>query len=93
MKLIRHEVERIGADRTTVKALWRDKFRRPASVKVVEATEEHQASSTLIDGDSAEVMRTMEGFAEIAWSMGWRPAGLGATLNAVVQNFKPPKAE
>lgn len=93
MKLVRHEVERVGNDRTTVKALWRNKFRRPASVKIVESSEETQFSSTLIEGDSAEVMRTLEGLAEIAWSAGWRPAGLGPTLGAVVQNFKLPKSE
>ena len=92
MKRIGHDISRVG-DRVTIKALWRDRFKRPATVNISKTTEEIQVERTLIDGDVKDVTETMFGIAEIAWGMGWRPAGLGPTLAAVVERFQLPKPE
>lgn len=90
MKLIKHEVERVRDDRLIVKSLWADRFRNPATVKVTTDKTPVQALESTLDCDPKDAFEIMSGFAEIAWGMGWRPAGLGPTLDAVVKNFKLP---
>jgi hypothetical protein len=92
MKRIEHETSRRG-DRVEVKGLFRDNFKRPASVSITTSTHETPMSRPVIEGDVRDVTTTMFSLAEIAWDMGWRPAGLGPTLAAVVERFKLPKPE
>lgn len=92
MKRIEHEISRNG-DRVTIKGLFRDRFKRPGSVLIGTERHETPAPRTLIEGDVRDVQNTMFAMAEIAWDMGWRPAGLGPTLAAVVERFQLPKPE
>jgi hypothetical protein len=92
MKLIEHEVERTG-EKVRLKASFRDRFRQPATVSVRAERAESPTMRVVHEGDAKEVFDTMAAFAEIAWGMGWRPAGLGPTLAAVVDRFKLPKPE
>ena len=92
MKRLGHVISRVG-DRVTIKSMWRDRFKRPATVSIAKSTEEIAVERVLIDGDVKDVNETMFGIAEIAWGMGWRPAGLGPTLAAVVERFQLPKPE
>jgi hypothetical protein len=93
MKRIEHEVVRHPGDRMELKAIFRDRFKRPASVSITTSTHETPTSRLVYQADAKEVTDTMFALAEIAWDMGWRPAGLGPTLAAVVDRFKIPKAE
>jgi len=93
MKRIEHEVVRHPGDRVELKGLFRDRFKRPASVSITTSTHETPLPRLVMQADAKEVNDTMFALAEIAWDMGWRPAGLGATLAAVVTRFKIPRAE
>lgn len=95
MKRIEHEVERT-ADRVTIKAVWADKMRNRRNVTVSISAAQDQRTSivpAMLTGDVRDVSGVLNGIAQIAWDQGWRPAGLGATLAAVVERFKEPKAE
>ncbi len=92
MKRIEHEVERTG-DKVTIKALWRDKFKHPASVTITTEKHETPMSRLLITGDVVDVRNTLHGLAQIAWDQGWRPLGLGPVLARIVETYKEPKIE
>jgi hypothetical protein len=92
MKRIEHEVERNG-DRVIVKALWRDTFKKPASVRITTEKHETPMARVLIDADVRVVRNTLNGIAQIAWDMGWRPLGLGPVLARIVETYKEPKIE
>ncbi len=85
MRLIHKTVEKTPG-RVCIKATWLDNFRRPAEVKIVTQKNVNSAAPfTLIEGDPADVMKTMNGIAQIAWGMGWRPEGLDAALAHAVR--------
>ncbi len=92
MKRIEHEVARVG-DKVTIKASWRDQMRQP--VKVMITTEKVHSNSTypLITGEAGAVSKTINGIAQIAWDLGWRPVGLGPVLARIVETYKEPKIE
>ncbi len=92
MKRIEHEVERNG-DKVTVKALWRDTFKKPGSVKITLEKHETQTLRPVISADAVVVRNVLWGLAQIAWDMGWRPLGLGPVLARVVETYKEPKIE
>lgn len=88
MKLKEKQVTRRG-DIMTIKAGWTDRMRMPGSVSI--NTEKNVSSAvlhTLIEGDSADVAKTLSGIAEIAWGLGWRPVGLGAAVAQVIEGFR-----
>ena len=94
MKKLSHKVSRVG-DVVTVEAAWRTRMRVPAKVEIHKGKSEELSMGlqhVLLSGDAAEVNDILNGIAEIAWENGWRPAGLGATLEAIVKGFKIPKA-
>ena len=71
----------MSTGRVHVKTMWVDRMRRPSTVKiVVDKNVSAPAASTLIDGEARDVAHVLEGIAEIAWGMGWRPEGLNAAL-------------
>ncbi len=90
MKKLMHAVERAG-NNSKVLAQWRTRMRTPATVQITDDRPSTSHPSTLIEGDSAEVFDTLSGIAEIAWDMGWRPAGLDAVVAGVVKSYKIPK--
>ena len=90
MKKLSHDVERVGSS-TKVQAQWRTRMRTPGAVEITKDQPSTMKTTTLIEGDSAEVFDTLSGIAEIAWSMGWRPAGLETVVSAVVKSYKIPE--
>lgn len=93
MKRIEHAVERHPGDRVELKGLFRDRFKKPASVTITTEVHDTPMLRPIMQADAKEVNDTMFALAEIAWDMGWRPMGLGPTLAAVVTRFKIPKPE
>ncbi len=94
MKLLSHEHETKGT-KTILKTQWQDHMRRPIEVKVTKEDSFANAGprNTIETESMAHMFGMVSGFAEIAWSMGWRPRGLVATVNHVVTNYKEPKRE
>lgn len=90
MKRISSNVERTG-DNIKIKGLFRSKWKKPAKISVVTEELEMATESTVIEGDAKEVFSAVSSVAEIAWEMGWRPAGLVPMLSHVINNFKLPK--
>ncbi len=80
----------ITPGRVHVRTAWLDRMRRPATVKVIiEKNVSSAGLSTLIDGDPRDVSKTLQGIAEIAWSMGWRPTGLDTALIHALRTHNP----
>jgi len=92
MKKLQHNVSRTG-DHVKVNAAWVSKMRTPVAVHIVDEKQAIHSDSLLIEGDAGEVQTTLNGLAEIAWDMGWRPQGLGPVLAHIVGAYKIPKAE
>ena len=93
MKLRSHRLNRTG-DRTILHARWTDRMKRPANVKLVfERGLEDFSDVPAADGDIKDVSGALFGFAEIAWSMGWRPRGLMGNLARYVETYKEPPAD
>jgi hypothetical protein len=92
VKLLTHSSSRKG-DIATILATWNARNRQSAAVNLVlskgidgHPVDPSQAAKPLIKGDIAEVQGVIFGIAQIAWSWGWRPAGLQQAILDVVQN-------
>lgn len=92
MKKLQHNVSRTG-DHVKVNAAWVSKMRTPVAVRIVDEKQAIHSDSLLLEGDAGEVQTTLNGLAEIAWDMGWRPEGLGAILAHIVKVYKIPTPE
>lgn len=90
MRLTTHKIEKQPNDRMVVKAEWRDRFRKPASVEVVVHRDTAMLDNVVADGDTKDVQGAIFGLAEIAWNMGWRPEGFINSLMGVVAGHKIP---
>ena len=98
MKLLTHSATRKG-DIATVLASWQSRTRQGAAVNLalLKGTDGYPvdaavAAQPLIQADIVDVQGTMFGIAKIAWSWGWRPAGLQqALLDLVAQHGKGPR--
>lgn len=96
MKRISHEVEKHGVDNIKVKALFRDRFKRPVNLKIETFRGPEGSPPTekeVFQGDPMEVNGILAGFAEIAWENGWRPRGLDIVVGMVVKQYKLPPEE
>ncbi len=70
-----------SAGRINIRTSWVDRMRRPATVTIkVDKNVSDAGSFVLLDGDARDVSNTLSGIAEIAWGMGWRPAGLDTAV-------------
>lgn len=89
MKRVSHEFSR-KTGRMTVLAAFRNVFRQPTrvSIQVAKLDSTDVAKQPLMDGDVKEVYGALSGIAEIAWDMGWRPAGLDAAVARTFQTHK-----
>ena len=93
MKKVTHAVVKRPNNQAAVFAVFNNQMRQPHGLVITKAPlEPHQAPTAMYEGDEADVFHLFEGLAEIAWEMGWRPAGLGPVLAAVVKEFKLSKA-
>ncbi len=93
MKLKSHSVKRSG-DIVTIDATWTARNRKSAAVwlGLLKGTDgadvaEAESSKPLIQGDVIAVNGILNGIADIAWSNGWRPVGLEASLVMLIRNF------
>ena len=89
MRLL-HFTQTSKSGNISVEASWRDQMRRPVGLTLVKEPLHTNMLTPLIDGDALAVHGVMSGIAEIAWSQGWRPHGLSATVAATVERFKIP---
>jgi hypothetical protein len=88
MRLVHKDVD-VSHARVNIKAAWVDKMRRPSSVKIVVEKNVSAADlHPLIDGDPADVSKTLAGIASIAWGLGWRPEGLDAALSNALRTHE-----
>lgn len=87
MKLKSSSVTRKG-DLVTVRANWITRFRQPAYVKISITEEGHPHEGLLVDGDVIDTHGLLFGIAQIAWNIGWRPAGL---LEATMETIRSHK--
>jgi hypothetical protein len=95
MKLLTHSATRKG-DIATVLATWQSRLRTGAAVSLAlskgidgQPVDPAIAAKPLIQGDIVDVQGAIFGLAQIAWSWGWRPAGLEAKiLNVVREHMK-----
>ena len=88
MKMTEQHVERTG-DKISVFGTFVNKWRKPARISI--AIEEGWTPVPVISGDVKETVETVNCIAQIAWDMGWRPAGLAGALNHIILNHKIPK--
>lgn len=94
MKLKTHSIDKQPNNRLRVLARWTDEMRRPADVKMVVKRNlpDLDGDNTLVEADERDVRDAVFGIADIAWEMGWRPAGLPGTVANLIQTYKlPPK--
>lgn len=90
MKLLTQSVKRTG-DNVTVNATWKTQDRRKAQVKIKRTIPEPGAfDEAMMTGDVKEVHGVLFGLAEIAWNMGWRPAGFIERIAGAVAAHKIP---
>ncbi|MQB00184.1 MAG: hypothetical protein GEU78_07820 [Actinobacteria bacterium] len=90
MKLLSHSVARRG-DELSVHGSFRDGMKRRAGVKIViEKGQEITGETPVISGEIRDVHGVLNGFAEIAWLLGWRPRGLMGSLARQVETYKIP---
>jgi len=85
MKRKSHSLDRQG-DKIELSAIFRDKMRRPAGVKLSKATE----PGIVYKGEVVEGMGMLFGLAEIAWDAGWRPRGLSEKIAGAMSMHKIP---
>ena len=86
---LRHKDVDVTPGKIHVKCAWLDKMRRPGSVAITVVKNDSAVDlSTLIEGDPSDVSKTLAGIAEIAWGLGWRPAGLEAAVAAAVRTYE-----
>ena len=94
MKLLNYTKERKGGDKMLVSASWRTRMRQPGGVSITHTTLDPRTTpvsnqSVLLEGEGVDVYDTLSGLAQIAWDMGWRPAGLMGGLARYIQDYKP----
>jgi hypothetical protein len=93
MKLLSHSVARRG-DELSVHGSFRDGMKRRAGVKIVIEkggdTNPYTGETPVISGEIRDVHGILNGFAEIAWTLGWRPRGLMGSLARQVETYKIP---
>lgn len=90
MKLKAHKVEKLPGGNVAVRAVWTNQMRVPKTLAIVAEESPTGALETLTEGDAGDVFNTLSGMAEIAWNMGWRPAGLANTVAGVVAAYRLP---
>lgn len=91
MKLRSHKTARRG-DKITHSAVWVDKMKRPAAVRLVlEKGNDVDSDQPLVEGDITDVNGVLYGLADIAWSNGWRPRGLIGKLATEIEKYIIPK--
>ena len=90
MKLKAHKVVKLPGGNVAVDAVWTNQMRQPRTLAIQAAESPTGALERLTEGDAADVFNTLSGLAQIAWEMGWRPAGLSNTVAAVVAAYKIP---
>ena len=92
MRLKAHKVEKLAGDRMTVKGVWTNQMRQPRLIRVAVEEAPNGEMDTILEGDAADVYHTLEGLAQIAWGLGWRPAGLSNAVAGVVAAYRLPAA-
>ena len=75
------------ADRAVIRCSWRDRFHKPIGLRVEKGDEVQ--GDIVMDGDVKDVHGVLFGLANIAWSLGWRPKGLIASIMNLLTTFKP----
>lgn len=93
MKMVKSDISKKG-NKAVFKAAFRDHMRRPRSLKiVVEDAVDYEPSLVCETEDPKHLYTLLSGFAELAWSRGWRPRGLSATVHQLIDNYKEPAEE
>lgn len=88
MKLLDHRIERKSNNIIHVYATCRDRFRKPAHLKVTFEECDTAGEQLVMSGDVMEYGHVINSLGEIAWAAGWRPAGLVQGLTSFLQTFK-----
>jgi hypothetical protein len=90
MKIIHHHIDRKG-DHLKITGPAVDRLRRPGKIEVTTVKDVRPGTEgVIIEGDAADVTDTMFALANIAWNMGWRPAGLTEALTGTLRDLKTP---
>jgi len=91
MKIQSSVTKRTG-DRITVAARWKDRFKKPAYIRVMKSdTPPDTSEDLLFSGDVKDTHGIIFGIAQVAWDMGWRPAGLLEHVMETIRSHKIPR--
>lgn len=87
MKLHAHRLSRKG-DKVTLLAKCTNRFRRPAHLKITFDEIDERDEQVILSDDIAEASGIINALGEIAWSHGWRPAGLVQAVGGTILGYK-----
>ena len=93
MKLVKSSVEKKGS-KSVFKASWKDHMRKPKTLKIIVEDANDLDPKVVYETEQPQHMFNLfASFAELAWSMGWRPRGLSGVVKQVIDNYKEPAPE